>query len=76
MKRIGSYHTYPYFQTMLHYHIKETMPNSSLFTALENVKAAYPNLIEDYSATETTFEEVFLSFAQKSRAKSSLPNLD
>ncbi|XP_026321032.1 ATP-binding cassette sub-family A member 3-like [Hyposmocoma kahamanoa] len=52
------------YKTMLHYHINETMHNSDLFTALESLKAAYPNLIEDYSATETTLEEVFLSFAQ------------
>lgn len=59
---------------MLHYHINETMPYSALFTALENLKATYPNLIEDYSATETTLEEVFLSFAHDNQQFSNSPS--
>lgn len=51
---------------MLHYHINETMRYSNLFTALEELKAEFP-LIEDYSVTETTLEEVFLSFAKEQR---------
>lgn len=58
---------------MLHYHINETMRYSDLFTALESLKANHPNLIEDYSATETTLEEVFLSFAQDSQNVSGSP---
>ncbi|XP_026331649.1 ATP-binding cassette sub-family A member 3-like [Hyposmocoma kahamanoa] len=57
-------------KTMLHYHINERMTNSDLFKALESLKAAHPNLIEDYSATETTLEEVFLSFARDSQKNS------
>lgn len=59
---------------MLHYHINQTMPYSDLFAALESLKAAYPNLIEDYSATETTLEEVFLSFAHDHQPISSSPS--
>ncbi|XP_039759112.1 retinal-specific phospholipid-transporting ATPase ABCA4-like isoform X2 [Pararge aegeria] len=51
--------------TMLHYHINETMRYSELFTELERLRAEFPNLLEDYSVTETTLEEVFLSFAKE-----------
>ncbi|KAH9644709.1 hypothetical protein HF086_018469 [Spodoptera exigua] len=54
--------------TMLHYHINDTMRYSELFTELEALKAEFPNLIEDYSVTETTLEEVFLSFAKEQQA--------
>nr|QCO93566.1 ATP-binding cassette subfamily A member 1 [Chilo suppressalis] len=50
-------------KTMLHYHINETLQYSELFRELEELKAAFP-LVEDYSVTETTLEEVFLSFAR------------
>ncbi|KAF9422356.1 hypothetical protein HW555_001946 [Spodoptera exigua] len=56
------------FKTMLHYHINDTMRYSELFTELEALKAEFPNLIEDYSVTETTLEEVFLSFAKEQQA--------
>ncbi|KAJ8717476.1 hypothetical protein PYW08_005875 [Mythimna loreyi] len=52
-------------KTMLHYHINETMQYSDLFAKLESLRAKYPDLIEDYSVTETTLEEVFLSFAKE-----------
>lgn len=50
---------------MLHYHINETMRYSELFTELEALRHHFPALIEDYSVTETTLEEVFLSFAKE-----------
>ncbi|XP_045528543.1 retinal-specific phospholipid-transporting ATPase ABCA4-like [Pieris brassicae] len=50
-------------KSMLQYHINDEIPYSELFSALENLKQQNP-LIEDYSVTETTLEEVFLSFAQ------------
>ncbi|KAJ8718121.1 hypothetical protein PYW07_006051 [Mythimna separata] len=52
-------------KTMLHYHINETMPYSVLFTELESLRNEFPTLIEDYAVTETTLEEVFLSFAKE-----------
>ncbi|XP_050352900.1 phospholipid-transporting ATPase ABCA3-like isoform X1 [Nymphalis io] len=51
-------------KTMLHYHINDTMRYSELFTQLENLKEKF-SLLEDYSVTETTLEEVFLSFAKE-----------
>ncbi|KAF9820466.1 hypothetical protein SFRURICE_009885 [Spodoptera frugiperda] len=55
-------------KTMLHYHINDTMRYSELFTELEALRSEFPNLIEDYSVTETTLEEVFLSFAKEQQA--------
>lgn len=57
-------------KTMLHYHINETMRYSDLFESLESLKETFPNLIEDYSVTETTLEEVFLSFAKEHNTES------
>ena len=54
-----------YFQGLLHYHV--TNPNTSwkiLFTTMEKMKADY-NIVEDYTISETTLEQVFLSFAKK-----------
>ncbi|KAJ8718117.1 hypothetical protein PYW07_006047 [Mythimna separata] len=52
-------------KTMLHYHINDAMPYSVLFKELENLRNEFPTLIEDYAITETTLEEVFLSFAKE-----------
>ncbi|XP_047536048.1 phospholipid-transporting ATPase ABCA1-like [Vanessa atalanta] len=51
-------------RTMLHYHINDTLRYSELFTELENLRENF-SLLEDYSVTETTLEEVFLSFAKE-----------
>ncbi|XP_046970416.1 phospholipid-transporting ATPase ABCA1-like [Vanessa cardui] len=51
-------------RTMLHYHINDTMRYSKLFTKLESLRENF-SLLEDYSVTETTLEEVFLSFARE-----------
>ncbi|CAG9795497.1 unnamed protein product [Diatraea saccharalis] len=59
-------------KTMLHYHINETMQYSELFRELEALRVAYP-LVEDYSVTETTLEEVFLSFARTQPSQLSRP---
>ncbi|CAK1553091.1 unnamed protein product [Leptosia nina] len=54
-------------KTMLQYHINDEIAYSELFTALEKLKDQFP-LVEDYSVTETTLEEVFLSYAQTDTA--------
>lgn len=54
-------------KTMLHYHINETMRYSELFASLEALRNEFSNLIEDYAVTETTLEEVFLSFAKETK---------
>ncbi|CAH2042703.1 unnamed protein product, partial [Iphiclides podalirius] len=55
-------------KTMLHYHINETMRYSDLFSELEALKGSNP-IVEDYSVTETTLEEVFLSFAREGESQ-------
>ncbi|KAI8419782.1 hypothetical protein MSG28_008442 [Choristoneura fumiferana] len=54
-------------QTMLHYHINDTMRYSELFSNIETLKQTFPQLVEDYTVTETTLEEVFLSFAREAQ---------
>ncbi|XP_037294985.1 ATP-binding cassette sub-family A member 3 isoform X2 [Manduca sexta] len=56
-------------QTMLRYHINDPMRYSELFEKLEQLKQQYPNLVVDYSVTETTLEEVFLAFAKESHSQ-------
>ncbi|KPI94545.1 ATP-binding cassette sub-family A member 3 [Papilio xuthus] len=51
-------------KTMLHYHINDTMRYSELFNELEAIKTANA-IVEDYSVSETTLEEVFLAFAKE-----------
>ncbi|XP_045502150.1 ATP-binding cassette sub-family A member 2-like [Colias croceus] len=58
-------------KTMLHYHINDTLRYSELFTELEALREQYPSLLEDYSVTETTLEEVFLSFAKEQHSDDS-----
>ncbi|KAM3959273.1 LOW QUALITY PROTEIN: phospholipid-transporting ATPase ABCA3 [Aphomia sociella] len=55
-------------KTMIRYHINDTKKYSELFTQLENLKNEY-KIIEDYSVTETTLEEVFLSFSKDNRTE-------
>ncbi|XP_052743810.1 phospholipid-transporting ATPase ABCA1 [Bicyclus anynana] len=59
--------------TMLHYHINETMRYSDLFSELEHLRNEFPDLLEDYSVTETTLEEVFLSFAKAESQQEPVP---
>ncbi|XP_045452693.1 phospholipid-transporting ATPase ABCA3-like [Melitaea cinxia] len=51
-------------KTMLHYHIESPLRYSELFSELERLKGEFA-LFEDYSLTETTLEEVFLSLARE-----------
>ncbi|XP_052755960.1 retinal-specific phospholipid-transporting ATPase ABCA4-like isoform X2 [Galleria mellonella] len=57
-------------KTMLRYRITETRNYSELFDQLEQLKSSCP-IIEDYSITETTLEEVFLSFAKNNKSNKS-----
>jgi len=36
-----------------------------IFKSMEQLRGEYAEVIEDYSVSETTLEEVFLSFARK-----------
>ncbi|XP_065208826.1 phospholipid-transporting ATPase ABCA1-like isoform X2 [Planococcus citri] len=51
---------------LLYYQIKDTsIPWWSLFEKMETLKQRYARLVEDYVLTDTTLEEVFISFAKK-----------
>jgi len=53
-------------QNILKYQIHDTsIPWNVLFQSMENLKNQYEDLIEEYSVSETTLEEIFLSFARK-----------
>ncbi len=51
----------------IHFHVGEpSTPWHLLFETMEAVKRDFPE-VEDYSVSETTLEQVFLSFAKKQR---------
>lgn len=51
-------------QGLLHYHVTDPRtPWKHLFTTMEKIKADF-NVVEDYTISETTLEQVFLSFAK------------
>lgn len=50
------------------YHVDQTnMTYSSLFAYMEEMKATCP-VLEDYSVSETTLEQVFMSYSQKDKS--------
>lgn len=54
------------FQGLLHYHIPDpNIPLSRLFTVMERLKQTHP-VVEDYIVSDTSLEEVFMSFARQS----------
>ena len=55
----------------IHFHVNNPATSwASLFTAMEAAKAGFP-IIQDYSITETTLEQIFLDFA-RGQAKGNL----
>ncbi|PSN44315.1 hypothetical protein C0J52_09298 [Blattella germanica] len=51
-------------QGLLHYHVTDpNTPWKQLFTTMELMKLEY-SIVEDYTISETTLEQVFLSFAK------------
>lgn len=50
----------------MQYNIQNTeLPWDILFATMEDLKLQFSDVIEDYSITESTLEEVFLAFARK-----------
>jgi hypothetical protein len=50
---------------MLHYHVTDpTKRWSELFSVMEELKQKHSGTLEDYTISETTLEQVFLSFAR------------
>ena len=57
-------HLFIFLQDYIHFHV--TNPKTSwahLFSTMENAKEKFPAL-SDYSVSETTLEQVFISFAR------------
>ncbi|CAG7727851.1 unnamed protein product, partial [Allacma fusca] len=53
-------------ENLLQYQVYKTdLPWKNLFEILENLKSSYAKEIEEYSATETTLDEIFVSFARR-----------
>jgi len=53
-------------QNVLQYQVVDMgVPWDVIFTNMENIKSSYKGIVEDYSVSQTTLEEVFLSFARK-----------
>ena len=54
-------------QDYVHFHVADaSTPWHRLFETMEGVKREFP-CVEDYSVSETTLEQVFLSFAKHQR---------
>ncbi|KAF4528687.1 hypothetical protein B566_EDAN015499 [Ephemera danica] len=52
-------------QGLLHYHVTDPKKRwSELFAAMEELKLQHAEILEDYTISETTLEQVFLSFAR------------
>lgn len=53
---------------LLHYHITDPKVKwFALFSSMEDIKQRSNGLVEDYTISETTLEQVFLSFARQQR---------
>lgn len=51
------------FQTSLFYRINEKMEYSDIFARMEAIEAQFTDVLEDFSVSDTTLEDVFLTFA-------------
>ncbi|XP_063386229.1 phospholipid-transporting ATPase ABCA3-like [Cydia fagiglandana] len=54
-------------RNMLSYHVKTSVGYSTLFALLEEQRAQFPELVEDYTVSDTTLEEVFLVLAREAK---------
>lgn len=49
---------------MIHFRVPTSIPLYKIFTILENARKELADLIEDYTVTQVTLDDVFVSFAQ------------
>lgn len=49
---------------LIHFHIKDNKRLSQLFRTVEMIKTEFPDLIEDYTISEATLEDVFMAVAR------------
>lgn len=55
-------------QEFIHIHVRDvSMPWSSMFNVMESIRDEY-KIVEDYSISETTLEQVFISFAKQQKS--------
>lgn len=53
------------FQGLLHYHITDSQAKlSEIFSKMEAIKESY-SVVEDYTVSDTTLEQVFIAFAKR-----------
>jgi len=62
-----------HLQDYLHFHVSDPKtPWSYLFLTMEGAKQLFPEeVVTDYSVSETSLEEVFISFAKHQRLETS-----
>ena len=49
---------------MIHFRVPTVIPLYKIFAILENVRQELTDLIEDYTVTQVTLDDVFVSFAK------------
>lgn len=49
---------------MIHFRVSTNVPLHQMFTVLENAREDLNDLIEDYTVTQVTLDDVFVSFAR------------
>ena len=58
------------FQEYIHVHVRDVnMLWSSMFKIMEDIRDEFP-AVEDYSISETSLEQVFISFAKNQKSNS------
>lgn len=62
---------------MIHFRVSSNVPLHNMFTVLETARDDLPNVIEDYTVTQVTLDDVFVTFAkgEKERHDDSTSNL-
>jgi Holliday junction resolvasome RuvABC endonuclease subunit len=57
----------------LSYRVNDSPTYSEIFSRLEQLQDQFSELVEDYTVTETTLEEVFLALVKEARARHAQP---
>ena len=60
---------------MIHLRAPTIIPLYKIFALLENAREVLANLVEDYTVTQVTLDDVFVSFAQ-TQEEEDVPRLD
>ena len=60
---------------MIHFRVTTTVPLHKMFSVLEQAREELPNIIEDYTVTQVTLDDVFVNFARIQEESQSNENL-